>query len=164
MRRRRACAECCPSAGGGGLGSVLQPPALGWVTWETRELLPVITLVLLPLSSNPGMEGGMEGLSRPCIGGGSAPWVGALWGTHGRATRAVPTPLKLGGESGAAGAPFGFFIVTSMILSLCFCFAPTPPHPTSPPPHHPFPFILYIYFFCLGARGAVVSQTCVITV
>lgn len=77
----------------------------------------------------------MEGLSRPCIGGGSAPWVGALWGTHGRATRAVPTPLKLGGESGAAGAPFGFFIVTSMILSLC-----------------------------LGARGAVVSQTCVITV
>lgn len=62
----------------------------------------------------------MEGLSRPCIGGGSAPWVGALWGTHGRATRAVPTPLKLGGESGAAGAPFGFFIVTSMILSLCF--------------------------------------------
>lgn len=164
MRRRRACAECCPSAGGGGLGSVLQPPALGWVTWETRELLPVITLVLLPLSSNAGMEGGMEGLSRPCIGGGSAPWVGALWGTHGRATRAVPTPLKLGGESGAAGAPFGFFIVTSMILSLCFCFAPTPPHPTSPPPHHPFPFILYIYFFCLGARGAVVSQTCVITV
>lgn len=105
---------------GGGLGSVLQPPALGWVTWETRELLPVITLVLLPLSSNAGMEGGMEGLSRPCIGGGSAPWVGALWGTHGRATRAVPTPLKLGGESGAAGAPFGFFIVTSMILSLCF--------------------------------------------
>lgn len=150
---------------GGGLGSVLQPPALGWVTWETRELLPVITLVLLPLSSNPGMEGGMEGLSRPCIGGGSAPWVGALWGTHGRATRAVPTPLKLGGESGAAGAPFGFFIVTSMILSLCFCFAPppTPPH-IPPPPHHPFPFILYIYFFCLGARGAVVSQTCVITV
>lgn len=104
---------------GGGLGSVLQPPALGWVTWETRELLPVITLVLLPLSSNAGMEGGMEGLSRPCIGGGSAPWVGALWGTHGRATRAVPTPLKLGGESGAAGAPFGFFIVTSMILSRC---------------------------------------------
>lgn len=129
---------------GGGLGSVLQPPALGWVTWETRELLPVITLVLLPLSSNAGMEGGMEGLSRPCIGGGSAPWVGALWGTHGRATRAVPTPLKLGGESGAAGAPFGFFIVTSMILSLCF-------------------FYIYI-FFCLGARGAVVSQTCVITV
>lgn len=83
------------------------------------------------------------------------PWKGNESGAH---------PAKVGrGERCCRRSLWVLYCDQHDFITLfLLCSHPTPPH--IPPPHHPFPFILYIYFFCLGARGAVVSQTCVITV